>query len=275
MHYATYFRGGQCERGLLDYFQGKRERHWPITAHTVFQRFAFDQFHGIETFVILLPVISHPSNIWMVNVRCRARFAQKPGSRAGILRHAAVDNFQRDSRVQHGVTGTVGYGHRSRTKLDRKTILPYLRFEVGVPQWSGRQSAVRPWSFGLFAVCQKTEANETTQALAIRTALRQLSPTSGARPHCSSVRVRIFRTNAVVIHTKTQFTPSVSDRGGVVRHRRLPDRRRCWLLPLSTIHGNAGAGVKATSAVSRLALQAGLRLSPDSAPGCFHPQRTV
>src|SRR6266550_6173804 len=201
MHYATYFRGGQCERGLLDYFQGKRERHWPITAHTVFQRFAFDQFHGIETFVILLPVISHPSNIWMVNVRSRARFAQKPGSRAGILRHAAVDNFQRNSRVQHGVTGTVGYGHRSRTELDWKTVVAYLRFEVGVPQRSGRQSPVRHWSFGLFAICQETEANETTQALSARTALRQLSSTSRTRPRCSGFPVCAFRSCAVVIHT--------------------------------------------------------------------------
>src|SRR6476661_2657995 len=201
MHYAAYFRCSQCERGLFDYFQGKSERHWPVTAHTSFQRFALDQFHGIEAFVILLAVISHSSNIWMVNVCCRARFAQKPGSRAGILRHAAVDNFQRNSRIQHGVTGTVGYGHRSRTELDRKTILTYLRFEVGVSQRSGRQSAVRHWSFGLFAVCQKTEGNETTQALSVGTALRQLSSTGGARPHCSSVRACTFRTSTVVIHT--------------------------------------------------------------------------
>src|SRR5690349_5234197 len=201
MHYAAYFRGSQCERGLLDYLQGKSERHWPITAHTRFQRFTLDQFHGIETFVILLPVIGNPSNVWMVDVRCRARFAQKPGSRAGILRHAPVDNFQRNSRVQHGVTGTVSYGHRPRTEFDRKTVLAYLRFEVGVSQRSGRQSPVRYWSFRLFAFCQETEANETTQALSVRTALRQLSSTSRARPRCSSVRIRTLRTTAVVIHT--------------------------------------------------------------------------
>jgi hypothetical protein len=72
---------------------------------------------------------------------------------------------------------------------------------VGVSQRSGRQSAARHWSFGLFTVCQKTEANETTQALSVGTALRQLSSTSRARPRCSSVRVGTFRTNAVVIHT--------------------------------------------------------------------------
>src|SRR5437764_11640091 len=34
MHYAARFRGSQCARGLLNYFQGECERHWPITAHT-------------------------------------------------------------------------------------------------------------------------------------------------------------------------------------------------------------------------------------------------
>src|SRR5207249_10870717 len=136
MHHTAHFRGSQCERGLLDYFQSNSEGQWPITAHTGFQRFALDQFHGIETFAILFSVVSHLSNVWMMNVRSRARFAQKTRPRAGILRHTPVDDLKGNSRVQHCVASEVSYGHRSRTELDRNTIRTYLNFEVRVPQWS-------------------------------------------------------------------------------------------------------------------------------------------
>src|SRR5437667_8980725 len=182
MHHTAHFRGSQCERGLLNYFQRNSERHWPITAHTGFERFALDQFHGIETFAVLLAVISHPSNVWMMNVRSRARFAQKTRPRAGILRHFPVDDFQGNSRVQHCIASAVSYGHRSRTELDRETIRTYLHFEVGVSQLSRRQSTARRWSFSLFALRQKAKANEATQALPIRTALSQRAPTCSARP---------------------------------------------------------------------------------------------
>src|SRR5206468_6185803 len=205
MHHPAHFRGSQCERGLLDYFQSNSEGQWPITAHTVFQCFSLDQFHGIETFAVLLAVISDPSNVWMMNVCSRARFAQRPGSRAGILRHASIDDFERNSRVQHCVASAVSYGHRSRTQFDRKTIRTDLRFEVGISQWSGRQSAARRGSFGLFAVCEKTEANETAQALPGWTTLRQRSSTSPARPRCSRLRVYRSGTTAVVVHIQNSI----------------------------------------------------------------------
>src|SRR5882724_2612126 len=200
MHHTAHFRGSQCERGLLDYFQGNSERHWPIAAHTLFERFALDEFHGVKALAVLLSVIGHPSNVWRMNVCSRARFAQKTRSRAGILRHASIDDFERDSRVQHGVASAVSYGHRSRTQLDGKTICTDLRLEVSVSQRSGCQSAVQRWSFDPFAVCQKTEANETAQTLAVRTTLRQVSSTSRACPRSSRRRIYSSGASAVVVH---------------------------------------------------------------------------
>src|SRR6266513_1143385 len=152
MYHTAHLRGSQCERGLLDYFQSNSEGHWPIAAHTAFQRFAFDQFHGIKTFAVLLAVISNPSNIRVMNIRSRAGFAQKAGSCAGILRHASIDDFEGNSRVQNCVASAVSYGHRSGTELDRKTVRADLRFEVGVFQRSWCQSAVRTCPFGVFAI---------------------------------------------------------------------------------------------------------------------------
>src|SRR6266700_3598050 len=196
MHYAAYIRGSQCARGLLDYFQGKSERHWPITAHTGFQRFALDQFHGIETFAVLLAVISHPSNIWMMNVRSRARFAQKTRPRAWILRHTPIDHLKGNSRVQHRIASAVSYSHRSRTELDRKTIRTYFHFEVGVSQWSGRQSTPCRWSFRLLAIREKAKAHETTQALPVRTALSQRPAT--CRAGSRGLRLHRSETDAFV-----------------------------------------------------------------------------
>src|SRR4030095_7064526 len=68
MHHTARFRGSQRARGLLNYFQRESQWHWSITAHTGLERFSIDQFHGIEALAILLSVISHPSNVWMMNV---------------------------------------------------------------------------------------------------------------------------------------------------------------------------------------------------------------
>src|SRR5439155_1487221 len=111
MHHTAHFRGSQCECGLLNYFQRNSERHWPITVHTGFERFAIDQFHGIEALAVLFSVISHPSNVWMMNVRSGTRFAQKPRARAGILRNTSVDDLQRNDRIQNRIASAVGYGH--------------------------------------------------------------------------------------------------------------------------------------------------------------------
>src|SRR5437867_11103262 len=122
MHNTARFRGSQRARGLLNYFQGEGKRHWPITPYTGFKRFSLDQFHGIETLAILLSITGHPSDIRMMNVRGRARFAQKTRPRAGILRDAPVDDLEGNNRVQHCIASAVSYCHRTRTELDRETV---------------------------------------------------------------------------------------------------------------------------------------------------------
>src|SRR2546425_8011684 len=134
MHYTADFCDSQRARGLLNYFQGDSNRHWPISAHTGFQCFALDKFHSVETLAVLLSVVSHPSNIWMMNVCSRARLAQKTRPRAGVLRHLPVDHFEGSSRVQDCIASAISYGHRSRTELDRETIRTYLDLEMGVFQ---------------------------------------------------------------------------------------------------------------------------------------------
>src|SRR5262249_48767674 len=140
MHNTARFCGDQRTRGLLNYFQCQGKRHWPITAHTGFECFALDKLHGIETFSILLSVISHPGNIWMMNIRGCARFAKESGSRAGILRRLAIDNLEGNNRIQNRITSAVSYGHCSRAELDRKTIRADLNFEVGIFQLAGGQT---------------------------------------------------------------------------------------------------------------------------------------
>ena len=137
MHDTACFRGSQRTRGLLNYFQRKSKRHWSITANAGFQRFALNQFHGIETLAVLLSVISHASDVGMMNVCSRARFAQKTRTRPGILRDSAVDDLESDLRVQHCIASAISYGHRSGTELDRKTIRAHFHLEVCVSHWSG------------------------------------------------------------------------------------------------------------------------------------------
>src|SRR6266487_1563686 len=180
--------------------KARGERHWPIAAYTGFQRFSLDQFHDIETLALLLSIVSHPGNIWMMNVRSRARFAQKTRPRAGILRHPTVDDLEGNSRVQNCIASAISYGHSPRTELDRKTIRTYLHFEVGVSQWSGRQSTPRRWSLHVLAVRQKAKGNETTQALSFWTALSERSSTCGAGPRSWRLRFGWCETNAFVVH---------------------------------------------------------------------------
>src|SRR5450759_3667067 len=100
MHYTADFCDSQRACCLLNYLKGHGKRHWPIAPHTRFERLTLDQFHGIETLAVLFSIKGHPSNVWVMNVGSRARLAQKTRSRAGILRHAAVDDLEGDKRVQ-------------------------------------------------------------------------------------------------------------------------------------------------------------------------------
>ena len=155
----------------------------------------------------------------MMNVRCRPRFAQKTRPRAGILRDTPVDDLERNGRVQDRIASAVSYGHCSGTELDRKTILTYFHFEVGVSQWSGRQPTARRWFFRLFTVREKAKANEATQALPLWTALSQRSSTCPACPRSFGLRFHTSVTMLFPSLLKSQLMPSLFDRVSVAHHQ--------------------------------------------------------
>src|SRR4029077_9831414 len=90
MHNAALFRGGQRARGLLNHFQRQREWHRTFAPHFGFERFAFDQFHDVETFALLFAVMSDARDTGMTDLRGRARFAQETRSDSGHLRDLSV-----------------------------------------------------------------------------------------------------------------------------------------------------------------------------------------
>src|SRR5262249_286690 len=212
----------------------------------------------------------HPRDVRMMNVRGRARFPQKTRPCARILRDAAVDNLEGNLRVQHCIASAVRYGHRSRAKLDRKAIRTDFHLEMGVFQWTGRQATSRSWSFRFFAIREKTKANKATQAFTFRTNLGQRSPARRANARSCS-----FETNTFIAHASTQLISSVFDKGAVAPHQHLPDPRRCWPLPFSTIRDNADGGAKAMCAKWLLALRVELRLPPGSTAQRCRLRRTV
>src|SRR5215475_10790716 len=138
MHDTADFSDRQRARGLLDHFQGQGNGHWPIAPYMRFERFTLDQFHGVETLTVLLSVINHASNIGMMNLCSRPRFAQKARAGARILRNAMVNDLEGDRRAQHCIASAISYGHRSRAELNRKTVGTYFHIEVGVAQSSRR-----------------------------------------------------------------------------------------------------------------------------------------
>src|SRR5262245_41489670 len=138
MHDTTSLRHHQSASSLLNYIQCEGERHRSIAAHTRFERFAFDQFHRVETLTVLFAIICHPSHIRMTNVRRRARFAKKTRPRARILCDFAINDFESNKRVQNRIPRAVSYGHRSGTELNGKTVCSRLYFKVSVSQWSRR-----------------------------------------------------------------------------------------------------------------------------------------
>ena len=77
MHNAACFRGCQCARGLFNHFECQRERHWTIATNPRFERFAFDQFHDVETFAVLLAVMTDTRDIRMMDLRGCSRFTQE------------------------------------------------------------------------------------------------------------------------------------------------------------------------------------------------------
>src|SRR5436190_4952033 len=200
MHNTTDFCSHKSACRLLDYIQGDGELHRSIPAHARFKRFAFDQFHRVETLAILFAVIDHPSNIWVTNIRSRTRFAQKTRSRARVLRDLAIDDLESNKRVQNCIARAISYGHRSRTELNRKTVCSRLYFEVRVWQRSGYQSAARRWPFRLLSVARERKANEAPQTFAVRTTLSERSAAGRAGLRSFTLRFRGSEAHADVVH---------------------------------------------------------------------------
>src|SRR6185437_13331118 len=86
------------------------------------ERFAFDQFHDVETLPVLLAVMTDARDIRMTDLRGRARFAQETRSDSGHLRDFSVDYFKSDHGIQNCVACTISNRDCSRAKLNRKTV---------------------------------------------------------------------------------------------------------------------------------------------------------
>src|SRR5207248_5104186 len=86
VNHAARFRGGQCARRLFDYFESDCERQRTFAPDFGFERFAFDQFHDIETLTVLLAVMADARDIRMTDLRGGARFAQETRSDSRHLR---------------------------------------------------------------------------------------------------------------------------------------------------------------------------------------------
>src|SRR4029077_7805792 len=167
MHDATGFSGRERTRRLLDYFERECERHWTFATDLSFERFAFDQFHNVETLTVLFTVVSDARDIGMMDLRGRARFAQEARSDSGHLRDLSVYDLKSDDGIQNRVACAISNRDCSGAELNRKTVHSDFHLEVIVLQWSGRQS---PGCFGLswfLTAAQKTEISETTNASTI------------------------------------------------------------------------------------------------------------
>src|SRR4029079_14860069 len=102
--------------------------------------FALDQLHHIEAFAVLFPVMTDPRDVWMMNLRRGARFAQETRSDSRHLRNFSVDDFKSANGIQDRVACTIGYCHCSRAELDRETVRAHFHFKVVVFQRSWCQS---------------------------------------------------------------------------------------------------------------------------------------
>src|SRR4029453_10053482 len=120
------------------------------------ERFAFDQFHDVETFAILFAVMTDARDVRMMNLCGGARFAQKTRSDSRHLRNFSVYDFKSDDGIQNRVACTISNRHCASAELDRKAICADFHFKVIVLQWSRRQSPGCFRSSWLFTAAQKT-----------------------------------------------------------------------------------------------------------------------
>ena len=78
----------ECARGLFNHFKCKRERHWTFATNFGLERFALDQFHDVETFAVLLSVMTHTRDVRVMDLRGCSRLAQEARPYARNFRNA-------------------------------------------------------------------------------------------------------------------------------------------------------------------------------------------
>jgi hypothetical protein len=91
--------------------------------------------------------MTDPRDVWMMNLRSRARFPQKARPYPGSLRDFPINHFQRDRRIQNGIARAIRYRDCSGAELNRKTIRANFHFKLIVLQRSRRQA---PAGLGFF-----------------------------------------------------------------------------------------------------------------------------
>src|SRR4029077_18348987 len=141
VHDTARFGGSQSTRNLLDNFQCERKRQWTFPPDFGLECFAFDQLHDVETLTVLFAVVTHARDIWMMNLRGRARFAQETRSDSRHLRDFSVYDFKSDDGIQNRVTRAISYRHCSGAELDRKAVRADFHFKVIVLQRPRCQSS--------------------------------------------------------------------------------------------------------------------------------------
>ena len=142
----------------------QRERHWTFATNLGLERFALDQFHDVETFAVLLPVMTHTRDVRVMDLRGCSRLAQEARPYARNFRNVSVDYLERDDGIQNSVARAISDRHCSCAELDRKAVGANFDFEVIVLQWSGRQSTGCFGSSWFSAAAQKTQISQTTKA---------------------------------------------------------------------------------------------------------------
>ena len=145
MHNTTRFCRSQCARRLLYHFKRQRQRHRTFAPHFGLERFAFDQFHDVETFAVLFTVVSDPRDIRMADLRGRARFAQEARSRPGFC--ATFRSITLSATTEFN---TVSRAHKLSPLL-RRRARPESR-PRRLPLQSDRTSVVQASIDGVFRI---------------------------------------------------------------------------------------------------------------------------
>src|SRR4029434_5028760 len=122
---------------------------WTIALDTRFKRLAVDNLHRVEALTILITVMNDPSYVRMLNLRGRARLAEKSRPCGIVFDQCPSDYFQRHRRIKNCIACAIGDRHRSGAKYLWIPIGIYFDFEVRVTQWTLPYYSIIPTSLRL------------------------------------------------------------------------------------------------------------------------------